>query len=191
MAIYHFSEAASRIVTVFGHFHQQATILLVRYKKVPDHQACDMTTADFKNRALILVAPGFEEAAAVYCLTHLRKASLPVSLVGLASGQVTGWYGLSVRPDLTLDEVEDYGAPKLVVISGGRQCATMLLTDPRVHRLLNMLIEQEGRVGVMRTAVPVIAQSGLLSASTNVHYVMQNEEDMDGFVMELVHLILN
>ncbi|MBK7920694.1 MAG: DJ-1/PfpI family protein [Chloroflexi bacterium] len=191
MAIHHFSEAASRIVLVFGHFLQQATFSHVKYKKVLDHQACDMTTADFKNKVLILLAPGFEEAEVIPCMTQLRKASLPVSLVGLTSGQVTGWHGLSICPDVALDEVGDYGALKLVVIPGGRQCATMLLIDPRVHRLLNTVIEQEGRVGVMRTAVPITTQSGLLPTSMDVHFVLQNRENIDGFVAELLRLMLN
>lgn len=145
-----------------------------------------MTTTDFKNRVLILVAPGFEETAVIHCMTQLRQASLPVSLVGLVSGRVTGWHGLSICPDLHLDQVDPYETLKLVVIPGGRQCATMLLTDPRVHRLLNTLIDQDGRVGVMDTAVSIVTQSGLLPASMGVHYVLQNGENIDGFVAELI-----
>ena len=191
MAIHHFSEAASRIVLVFGHFLQQAIFLPVKYKKVLDHQACDMTTADFKNKVLILLAPGFEEAEVIPCMTQLRKASLPVSLVGLTSRQVTGWHGLSICPDVALDEVGDYGALKLVVIPGGRQCATMLVIDPRVHRLLNTVIEQEGRVGVMRTAVPVATQSRLLTSLLESHFITQNGDDLEGFITHLVRFLLN
>ena len=139
----------------------------------------------------ILVAPGFEEAAVIYCLTQLRQAGLPVSLVGLMAGQIAGWHGLSICPDLTLDEVDAHEPMKLAVIPGGQQCATALLTDPRVHRLLHTLIAQEGRVGVMDTAIPVITQFGLLPESMDGYYVMQNEEGMDSFVTELVSLMLN
>ncbi|MFO7682008.1 MAG: DJ-1/PfpI family protein [Chloroflexota bacterium] len=138
----------------------------------------------------ILIAPGFEEAPAIYCLAQLREACLSVSLVGLAVGQVTGWHGLTILPDLTLDQVGEYEALKLVVIPGGRQCATMLLIDPRVHRLLNRVIAQEGRVGVMGTAVPVVTQSGLLPPSLDGPYVLQSGEELEAFVSELVRLMM-
>ncbi len=150
-----------------------------------------MTTAIFRNRVYILVAPGFEEAAVIYCLTQLREVGLPVSLVGLVAGQIAGWHGLSICPDLTLDEVDAQEPMKFAVIPGGQQCATTLLTDPRVHRLLHTLIAQEGRVGVMGTAIPVVTQFGLLPESMDGHYVLQNEESMDGFMAELVSLMLN
>lgn len=191
MAIRHFSEAASRIVPVLGHYRERKTIMLQETKKISEISACDMTTAIFRNRVYILVAPGFEEAAVIYCLTKLREAALPVSLVGLVVGQIAGWHGLSICPDLTLDEVDAHKPMKLAVIPGGQQCATALLTDPRVHRLLHTLIAQEGRVGVMDTAIPVVTQFGLLPESIDGHYVMQNEEGMDGFVTELVSLMLN
>lgn len=191
MAIRHFSEAASRIVPVFGALLRTNNHLVTRNKKISELSACDMTTAIFRNRVYILVAPGFEEAAVIYCLTQLRQAGLPVSLVGLMAGQIAGWHGLSICPDLTLDEVDAHEPMKLAVIPGGQQCATALLTDPRVHRLLHTLIAQEGRVGVMDTAIPVITQFGLLPESMDGYYVMQNEEGMDCFLTELVSLMLN
>jgi len=149
-----------------------------------------MTIIDIKGRVFILIAPGFEEAATIRCLEQMRQASLPVSLVALSAGLVTGWHGLSVHPDLTLDQVNAHDSCKMVVLPGGQMCATALLTDPRVHRLLNTLIAQDGVVGVMETAVPVVRQSGLLPMSLDAHYITQHDDDLETFVTNLVHLIL-
>ncbi|MCZ7674279.1 MAG: DJ-1/PfpI family protein [Chloroflexi bacterium] len=148
-----------------------------------------MTVTDFKSRVFILIASGFEEAATIRCLEQMRQASLPVSLVALSAGLVTGWYGLSVHPDLTLDQVNAHEPCKLVILPGGQMCATALLTDPRVHRLLNTLIAQGGVVGVMETAVPVVLQSGLRSPGQDVRYVIQDEEGLELFVSRLLRLI--
>ena len=43
----------------------------------------------------------------------------------------------------------------------------------------------------MGTAIPVVTQFGLLPESMDGHYVLQNEESMDGFMAELVSLMLN
>ena len=149
-----------------------------------------MITTDFKKRVFILVAPGFEEPEIIYCLAQMRQASLSVALVGSSGGRLIGWNGVSIYPDLTLDGVEPEDPPKLVVIPGGQQCATILLTDPRVHRLLNSLVEQKGRVGVMKTAVPVVRQSGLLPTLLDAHYVIQKGESLEVFVTKLVNLLL-
>ena len=149
-----------------------------------------MTATDFKSRIFILIAPGFEETATITCLEQMRQASLPVSLVALSAGLVTGWHGLSVHPDLTLDQVNVNEPCIMVVIPGGQMCATALLTDPRVHRLLNTLIAQDGVVAVMKTAVPVVRQSGLLPTPLDSHFMTQNDDDLEAFVKNLVHLMI-
>ena len=149
-----------------------------------------MSVIDFKSRVFILLASGFEEASTVSCLEQMRQASLPVSLVALSAGLVTGWHGLSVCPDLTLDQVNVNEPCKMVVLPGGQMCATILLTDPRVHRLLNALIAQGGVVGVLKTAVPVITQSGLLPSSSASQFVTQDNDDLDAFVTNLVRLTI-
>lgn len=150
-----------------------------------------MTTTDFKKRVFLLAAPGFEELEIIYCLVRMRQVSLPVALVGLAAGRIIGWNGVSIYPDLTLDEVDPEDPPKLVMIPGGQQCATILLADPRVHRLLNSLVEQDGRVGVLKTAVPVVTYSGLLLPGRDGHYVSQDGEELKLFVSRLLRLIVD
>jgi putative intracellular protease/amidase len=149
-----------------------------------------MTVIDFKSRVFILIAPGFEEASTVSCLEQMRQASLPVSLVALSARLVTGWHGLSVQPDLTLDQVNVNEPCKMVVLPGGQMCATALLTDPRVHRLLNTVIAQDGVVGVMKTAVPVVKQSGLLPTPLDSRFMTQHDENLGAFVKNLVHLMV-
>lgn len=51
----------------------------------------------------ILLAEGFEEAEALIPADLLRRAGLPVSLVGLNAATVAGGHGIAVAADLTLD----------------------------------------------------------------------------------------
>lgn len=50
----------------------------------------------------ILLAEGFEEAEALIPADLLRRAGLPVSLVGLNAATVAGGHGIAVAADLTL-----------------------------------------------------------------------------------------
>jgi putative intracellular protease/amidase len=149
-----------------------------------------MTVIDCKSRVLVLIAPGFEEATTIRCLDQMRQACLQVSLVALSAGLVTGWHGLSVQSDLTLDQVNANEPCKMVVLPGGQMCATALLTDPRVHRLLNTVIAQDGVVAVLKTAVPLITQSGLLPSSLISHFITQQDVDLEAFVTNLVRLLV-
>lgn len=119
----------------------------------------------------------------------MRQASLPVLLVSLSAGLVTGQHGVAVHPDLTLDQVNFSESAKLVIIAGGRQCANNLLTDPRVHRLLGSLPLANGVAGVMTTAVPAVVQAYPPDTSP-IQFVTQNDKNLEDFVTSLINLSL-
>lgn len=104
-------------------------------------------------RGLVLVADGFNEQTAICCVRALRDAGIAVALVGLPAGLVTGNRGITLHPDLSLDELPLDVASALVVIPGGRRSATALLTDPRVHHLVEATAASGGKVAVLGTAV--------------------------------------
>lgn len=138
------------------------------------------------HRIVILLAPGFEETAVVYCLDHMREAGLPVSLVGLSTGILKGLHGLAVRPDYSLDQLSAEAGCLGVIVPGGSQCVTALLTDPRVHRLLDATLQQEGFVAAMATAVPLLFQSGILVSSTTPRFIPQKDMDINEFTNQLI-----
>ncbi|MCL4267285.1 MAG: DJ-1/PfpI family protein [Anaerolineae bacterium] len=139
------------------------------------------------NRILILLATGFEETAVVYCLDHMREAGLPVSLVGLSAGILKGLHGLAVRPDYSLDQLSAEAGCRGVIVPGGPPCVTALLTDPRVHRLLDATLQQEGFVAAMATAVPQLQQSGILALSTKPRFIPQEDMEINEFTYQLIN----
>ncbi|MBX3055549.1 MAG: DJ-1/PfpI family protein [Anaerolineae bacterium] len=138
------------------------------------------------NRIVILLATGFEETAVVYCLDHMREAGLPVSLVGLSAGILKGLHGLAVRPDYSLDQLSAEAGCRGVIMPGGPQCVTALLTDPRVHRLLDATLQQEGFIAAMATAVPLLQQSGVLTSSTSPRFISQENIEINEFTNQLI-----
>ena len=55
----------------------------------------------------ILLGNGFEEAEALVPLDLLRRAGAKVALVGLDGPEVTGGPGVTVKADITMDQVRD------------------------------------------------------------------------------------
>ncbi len=142
------------------------------------------------NRIMILLAPGFEETAVVYCLEHLREAGLPVSLVGLSAGILKGSHGLAVRPDYTLDQLLPENGPRGGIVPGGPACVSALLTDPRVHRLLDMTMQNSGFVAVLATAVSLFAQSFSPMITTTPNFMQQGEMEISEFTDYLIDFAL-
>lgn len=78
-----------------------------------------------------------------------------------------------------------YNSPN---VPGGPQCVTALLTDPRVHRLLNATLQQDGFVAAMATAVPLLQQSGLLALSARPRFIPQEDMEINEFTNQLINL---
>ncbi len=142
------------------------------------------------HRIMILLAPGFEEAASVYCLTSLREAGLSVSLVGLTSGLIKGFNGLAVRPDCTLDELPSAFVPHAIIVPGSEQCAALLLVDPRVHQLFSSTIANGGFVAALSAAECVLMRAGIPTPADSAHFIAQNGRKITEFSEALIDLML-
>ncbi|MCP4361983.1 MAG: DJ-1/PfpI family protein [Chloroflexi bacterium] len=139
-------------------------------------------------KVIILLAPEFDEAGMIACLVQMRGASLPVYLVGVVAGLMRGKHGLMVRPDYSLDELKSEQA-KLIVVPSGMKCSTSLMSDPRIHRLLNSSMEVGHYVAVLRTAEEAMKLAGFPQQKYQNQMIGQGEADIGSFIRELVHLV--
>lgn len=136
-------------------------------------------------RILLFLAHGYEELAAVVCLKQMREAGLPVSLVGLSSVFVKGSHGLLIQPDHSLAEICQMGGALGVIIPGGYQCAASLAIDPRVHQFLEEVLDGNGFVALMATAVASFNQANF-SSTAEGRYIEQGDRTLDEFVDYLI-----
>lgn len=118
-------------------------------------------------QAFILLAPGFDEEWMVLAFCGLRQATVSVQIIGLTQGLMVGKYGLQVRPDLPLAHYRRGVAEDpalLLVIPGGRPCATALLSDPRVHTLLKQTLASGGYLAALSPTVrQILSGIGILT----------------------------
>jgi putative intracellular protease/amidase len=112
---------------------------------------------------LILIADQFAEVTVIACLTALRERGLRVLLVGVTPGLVRGCQGVMVQPDATLGQLAQYAQiqSRLFILSGGARCAVHLLTDPRVHRLIEVVWQAGGGVAALHGAEQIAVQMEL------------------------------
>jgi 4-methyl-5(b-hydroxyethyl)-thiazole monophosphate biosynthesis len=119
-----------------------------------------------RERVLVLIARGAEEADVSTMTRTLRRSGVSVAVAGLQAGPVRGAYGLSLVPDLALSEVERE-MPRAAILPGGVQATRRLNADPRVHKLLRHVVEQGGYVVAIDTAYTVLHAAGILEVPTS------------------------
>lgn len=139
--------------------------------------------------ALILLAADFREGRTVYCVERLRQAGISVSLVGLSAGLITGYHGMTLRPDVTLSQLPEAMNHKLVLIPDGKECISALFADPRVHQLIETTLENQGLVAAMPEAEAMLEQASLVTSGTAASFMWQKDRDFEGFVKELINCL--
>lgn len=118
---------------------------------------------------LVPLAEGFEEMEAVTIIDILRRAGIRVLVAGLQEGPVKASRGVSVVPDMSLDEAlrEELD---MVVLPGGLPGSDNLDKDPRIHGALKKMADSGKFAGAICAAPAVLANAGLLEGKTATSY---------------------
>ena len=117
----------------------------------------------------ILLAPGFEEMEALVPADLLRRAGVETALVSLAGELVPGGHGITVKTDLTLDEVKMETARMLVLPGGGVGVAN-LGENPRVEALVKQAAGADKWLAAICAAPSLLSKWGLLEGKKAVCY---------------------
>jgi 4-methyl-5(b-hydroxyethyl)-thiazole monophosphate biosynthesis len=120
-------------------------------------------------KALLFLAPGFEEIEALSIVDTLRRAGVEVVMVGLQKGSIEGAHGVIVMPDSAMDAItiEDFDA---VVLPGGNPGYVNLGKDPRVLEFATKAFETGKIVAAICAAPSVLAKGGILQGKKATIY---------------------
>ncbi len=115
-----------------------------------------------KSRDYVFVLWGdrFDETVATIFVTELREAGLLVKVVGLTSRHISGAHGLTLLPDLTLDQALPLADQAVcLIIPATSQWGKRLNNDPRVHKFIKQASSSQTKfvVGLWNETI----QSGL------------------------------
>lgn len=121
-------------------------------------------------KAMVLLAPGFEDLEAVTVIDLLRRAKFQVSVISLHEDEVIGARGTRLITDSNLSLLDKQAVFDIIILPGGQPGVNNLSADPRVARLLKAQIQANRRVGALCAAPKVLAKAGLLAGKTVTHY---------------------
>ncbi len=137
----------------------------------------------------ILLATGFEEETAVSCMTQLRGAGFPVSMVALSAGPVRGVHGLTVNPDKTFADLSKETSAKMVIVPGNGQSTNALLMSPRFHRLIDNTLANDGYIVTARSAENALKNAGIPHDPPPKLHIQQGNTNLHEFTSQLVELV--
>ncbi|MCB0164834.1 MAG: hypothetical protein KDI79_11445 [Anaerolineae bacterium] len=138
----------------------------------------------------VLWSEGFDEKVATIFVTELRDAGLLVKMVGLTTRHTSGFHGLVLVPDLTLDHALPLASrTSCLIIPSILGWSSRLDNDPRVRKFIKLASSNQALLVVGQQNV--ILQMGLKAPvliQENIKVYPDNEEIMT-FARELAQLL--
>ncbi len=123
----------------------------------------------------ILLGEGFEESEALIPADLLRRAGIQVALVGLEEPEVVGGHGITVKADLTLDQVDEDDM-EMLVLPGGAGGVESLQLNLFALALIQHAYDRGCWLGAICAAPTILARMGCLDRRKAVCYPGLEEE---------------
>ncbi len=139
-------------------------------------------------RALVFLAPGFEEVEATAIIDVLRRCRIDVTVAGLTDNSVEGAHQIRVVADMSITEVEaeDFDA---VVCPGGGPGTEILRRNQKVLDVIKTAFESNKLVAAICAAPAVLSDAGVLrNRRCTIYPGMESELEKGGgrFTEEIV-----
>ena len=110
---------------------------------------------------IVLLAEGFEEVEALAPVDIMRREGIDIKTVGIAGIEVRGAHGITVRADMTADEVNE-AEVSAVVFPGGMPGSLNLDASPYADEFIAAAIMNGGHIAAICAAPLVLGRRGLL-----------------------------
>ncbi|MEM3437741.1 MAG: DJ-1/PfpI family protein [Nitrososphaerales archaeon] len=130
-------------------------------------------------KALVLIAPGFEEIEASTIVDILRRCNVEVTMVGLKPDIVEGSHKIGFKVDKFIEDVsvKDFDA---VICPGGAPGYENLRKDQRVLNMIKEAFNSNKLVAAICASPAVLSDAGILEGKSCTIYPGMEEEIKKG-----------
>lgn len=116
-------------------------------------------------KVLVALAPGFEEIETITVVDILRRAGARVVLAATEEGPIEGSRGVSVLPNMLIDQIDDNDFD-LVVLPGGQPGTTNLQKNEKVKTIIQNMHRSKKQVAAICAAPTILRTAGILKNTT-------------------------
>ena len=130
-------------------------------------------------KALVFLAPGFEEVEASTIIDVLRRCNVDVTVAGLHSNLIEGAHKVKFESDKTIDEVSalDFDA---VVCPGGAPGYENLRRSQKVIKMIRQAYDHKRIIAAICAAPAVLSDAGILNNKRCTIYPGMEDELVRG-----------
>lgn len=129
----------------------------------------------------ILLGTGFEEIEALAPCDILRRGGVQVALVGVNGPEITGGHGITVRADLTVEQL-DRAQLEMIVLPGGLGGVKSMGASPAAMEAVAWAYEHDKWVAAICAAPTLLPRLGISQGKRCVCYPGM-EDQMEGAEM--------
>lgn len=117
----------------------------------------------------ILLGTGFEEIEALAPCDILRRGGVQVALVGVNGPEITGSHGITVRADLTVEQL-DRAQLEMIVLPGGLGGVQAMGASPAAMEAVSWAYEHDKWVAAICAAPTLLPRLGISQGKRCVCY---------------------
>lgn len=129
------------------------------------------------SKALVFIAPGFEEVEAITIVDILRRGEVDVDLVSITEEfKLTGSHAITVEADKRLHELSDFTVYDAFITAGGQPGSTNLAEDPRVIETLQQASRENKLIASICASPMVLAAAGLTEGRSGTSFPGMKEQ---------------
>lgn len=110
----------------------------------------------------VFLANGFEELEALAPIDLLRRAGIEVSTVGVGADMITAAHGVTVKTDITSEQIKLNDSLEMIVLPGGMPGADNLENCPEVQATVDYCSENNKYIAAICAAPKILGHKGLL-----------------------------
>lgn len=118
----------------------------------------------------LFLADGFETVEALCPLDLLRRAGADVKTVGVTGKTVTSRQGVTVTPDLYIDDISASDLPEMIILPGGLPGADNLHESEAVDKMIKDCAERGAYLAAICAAPYLLGVRGILNGKNATCY---------------------
>ncbi len=134
-------------------------------------------------KALVLLAPGFEEIEAVTIIDLLRRGKIDVTVAGLEIDSVTGSHQISIIPDAFYLDIDpdDFD---ILILPGGQPGSNNLKKDRNIVNWINSRFKSGKKLAAICSAPIVFHAAGITQGRKLTSYPTDKDVFTDSVYLE-------